>query len=166
MFLFLPRSLVKWSLYILEFFDVSNGLVQPPPGIANPVLKWLVLWAILIKNMTRSLMINGPRSKDLRIPSWELTYPLPVWYFRVDDFPNFPFGGSRVIVPWRVGQLAWEFVTATGLPLALWGEKIQQVAPAGSAQRLAEGFFGVRFVRFVCLGYKTQKGGNPSRKLT
>ena len=111
-------------------------------------------------------MINGPRSKDLRIPSWQLTYPLRVWYFCVDDFPNFPFGGSHVIVPWRVGQIGWEFVTATGLPLATWGEKIQQVAPAGSAQRFSWKILRCAPVRFVCLGYETQKGGNPSGKLT
>ena len=27
------------------------------------------------------------------MPSWKLTYPLPLWHFWVDDFPNFPFGG-------------------------------------------------------------------------
>ena len=42
-------------------------------------------------------------------PVWEFTYPAvkdhispPSRSFRVDNFPNFPFGGSHVIVPWIV----------------------------------------------------------------
>ena len=157
---------MKWSLYILEFLDVSNGLVHPPPSIANPVLKWPVLWAIQIKNMTRSLMINGPRSKDLRIPSWELRYPLPVWYFCVDDFSELPVwwvpcDRSLEGRPNCLGVCHRHWTSASYLR---WKDPTS--CTSSGAQRLAEGFFGVRLVRFVCLGYETQKGGNPSRKLT
>ena len=52
------------------------------------------------------------------IPSWEdIRYPpyKAQGTFEVDDFLNFPFGGSHVIVPWRV-HLCIDRVVPLNLP--------------------------------------------------
>ena len=86
-----PSTSSTSEIHLLLLPGQSAGLGGIPTPKDDPDGN---LWRILNLDLIRMLQKAGETTKwvdiYVHVPSWELTYLLRVWYFWVDDFPNFP----------------------------------------------------------------------------